>query len=160
MPGYRNKDGRGRKPATKSVRYISANLGKRFLRFSFSEDVVARLCRLDGDQLRNGNLNRLRLRPVRYPWLAPHATLFQITEMVDPGTYVLRKGKNHPRWVAEILAIHFEVKPGVPGHTFTDISWDHRGMLVQFPLEAMTDEALERWERIERWRKLKEAAAG
>lgn len=159
MPGYRNKDGRGCKPATNSVTYVSCNIGKRWLRFSFSEDMVARLGYYGEARLNTQTYLHLRLRIVRYPWLAPHAAVFQLTTFAGPDTYKLSKSKKSPRYISEILARHFEVKPGVPGHKFEDIHWDYRGMMVQFPVSSMTDEAQERWERIARWRKLKEAAA-
>ena len=164
MPGYRNTDGRGRKPVS-SLRYISANVAKRHIRFSFSEDIVARLLQTSG----SGNLTvrsyqTLYLQIERFPYIAPHALLLRLALLGagDPNTYHLRKLPRAPRYQVEIACRKLELQRGIPGGTFTDLFWDtsRRGLMLQFPVTSLTEEAQERWTRIERWRQMKEAVAG
>lgn len=162
MPGYYNKDGRGCKP-TSSVRFQTCNADRRYVRFSFSEDIILRLGHY-GEPVVTKNYQRLYLEVERFPWIAPHALLVRLTTFPTTGnqTFKISKQKTAPRYVAEIHTKYLEVQRGAPGATFTDLYWDddRRGLMLQFPIEIMTEEAQERWQRIARWRKLKEAAAG
>lgn len=133
------------------------------VRLRLSKNLVQQLCVLAHDRLDRHNFHALRLQIGRYPQHAPHLVLLQIAPLsFNPVAHKLRQRARGHAFEVNVAARELEIRGDAVGAQLEHyLDKEREGIMIMFPEEALTDEALARWHRLQKKRaKMTTAAAG